>query len=155
KDPQGKSVTLASLRGNPVVLEFAGTWCLPLRDAHPELDQFAKDYKHLNVKVCMLDVREKSSANAVNDLKPYSFDLLLDADPVAKLYAIKKYPTYVVIDKDGYIVKTEAGYKKTDTINALRDALNQITADRAASQPQPKPEDKPEAPAPPSTALGA
>jgi thiol-disulfide isomerase/thioredoxin len=151
KDALGQTVTLASLRGNPVVLEFAGTWCLPLREAHPDLEQFAKDYKHLNVKVYMLDVREKSAANAVNDLKQFSFGLLLDADQVARLYNIKKYPTYVVIDRDGNIVKTEAGFKKPDTMNALRDAVNQITADRAASQP--KPEDR--LSVPPSAALGA
>jgi thiol-disulfide isomerase/thioredoxin len=149
KDGKGQSVTLASLKGSVVVLEFGGTWCLPLRDAHPELETFTKDYKDLPVKVYMLDVREKVKANAIDDITKgsYSFGLLLDADPIAKSYSIRRYPTYVVIDKEGNINKTEGGFKKVETINAVRDAVNHLTGASIAKQEVPaapaKPEDKP------------
>jgi thiol-disulfide isomerase/thioredoxin len=146
KDAKGKSVTLASLKGSAVILEFAGTWCLPLRDAHPELDALAKDYKHLPVKVYMLDVREKSSTNAIDDTKAFAFDLLLNADPVARLYNIRKYPTYVVIDLEGNIARTEAGYKKPETMNSLREAVNQIMDRRAGHTPAAASDGKPASP---------
>jgi thiol-disulfide isomerase/thioredoxin len=151
KDPKGAAVSLASLKGNVVVLEFAGTWCLPLRDAHPELEALTKDYAHHPVKVYMLDVREKSSANAIDDLSKggFTFGLLLDADPVARLYDIKTYPSYAIVDKEGTLKEVVGNYAKYDTMNSVRDAIESATG----GPPVPKPENPNPAPKPDESAV--
>ncbi len=162
KDSKGATVSLASLKGNAVVLEFAGTWCLPLREAHPELEALTKDYAHHPVKVYMLDVREKSSDNAIDDFTKgaFTFGLLLNADAVARLYEIKTYPSYAVIDKDGMLKQVVGNYAKYDTMNTVREALEAITGGPSVPKPEnpnpaPKPEDAAATPAPAPAPLPA
>ncbi len=42
--PDGGSVAAASLRGQPLLLNFWGTWCPPCVKEMPDLDRFAKEY---------------------------------------------------------------------------------------------------------------
>ena len=125
KTPGGETVALSSLRGNVVVLEFAGSWCIPLRDAHPELEDLAQRYKSKDVVVYLVNVREKAASNMVSDLSRggFTFGLLLDGDATAAAYNIKRYPSYCVIDKDGLLKLTEAGFVKSQTMAAVGNAI--------------------------------
>lgn len=42
--PDGGSVAAASLRGQPLLLNFWGTWCPPCIKEMPDLDAFAKEH---------------------------------------------------------------------------------------------------------------
>jgi thiol-disulfide isomerase/thioredoxin len=42
--PEGREITLASLRGQPLLVNFWGTWCPPCIAEMPELDRFAREY---------------------------------------------------------------------------------------------------------------
>lgn len=42
--PDGGSVAAASLRGQPLLLNFWGTWCPPCVKEMPDLDRFAKEH---------------------------------------------------------------------------------------------------------------
>ncbi len=126
KTPGGEVVTLDSLRGKVVVLEFGGSWCLPLRDAHPELESLTQQYKDRDVAVYLVNVREKSAANITADLRKAgsTFGLLLDGDATAGEYRIARYPSYVVIDKNGIVTRTEPGFTKTETMEAVGAAVD-------------------------------
>jgi thiol-disulfide isomerase/thioredoxin len=121
----GEKVSAASLRGKVAVLEFGGSWCLPLREAHPELQVMTEALKERGVAVYHVNVREKDPAanieRMVRDGK-YTFGVLLKGDEVAKAFGIKRYPTYCVIDREGMIAATEAGFTKNTTLVAVRQA---------------------------------
>jgi hypothetical protein len=95
---------------------------LPLRDAHPELQTMTQALKERGVLVYHVNVREKNPAVVVDEYGKagFTFTMLLSGDQAAKAFGVKRYPTYMVIDRDGMITATEAGYTKDQTINAVR-----------------------------------
>jgi thiol-disulfide isomerase/thioredoxin len=119
--PDGTKVSLASLRGNVVILEFSGSWCLPCRDAHRELAELQATMQGKPVRIYMMAVREKDPDNAAAVLSKggYTFGVLTGADATAKAYRVKTYPTYVVLGFDGEVLKIEGIYKKGETISGL------------------------------------
>jgi hypothetical protein len=70
-------------------------------------------------------VREKASENMVNHLQrnQNTFGLLLNGDQTAVEYRIKRYPSYCVIDKEGLLTHTEAGFVKAQSIPAVGQAI--------------------------------
>lgn len=121
KTSQGETVSLASLRGKVAVLEFGGSWSLPLRESHGEVQALAQRYKDRDVAVYLVNVREKNAATMSEELRKANatFGLLLAGDAVAKAFGIQQYPSYVVIGKDGMIALVEAGYTKERTVQAV------------------------------------
>ena len=128
--PGGAKVSLGSLKGNIVVLEFAGSWCLPCRHAHPELQESLGAYEGKPVKVFMLSVREKVREAAADDVRArgHTFGVLLDADAVAKQYNVRSYPTYFVLGRDGEVLKMIGGYTKGETIAEVKRVVDEALA---------------------------
>jgi thiol-disulfide isomerase/thioredoxin len=132
--PGGQKVSLSSLRGSVVLLDFWGTWCLPCKRSSPEIQKVHDDYKDRNVKVYGLAVRESSDENPINYMKEnnFTYGLLLRADDVARQFRVRLYPTFIVIGKEGEIVHIESSFDPQTTFPNIRSAL-----DRALGQGQP------------------
>ncbi len=119
KDLEGKSVSLASLKGRIVVLDFWGSWCGPCRR---ELPHFEALYGRYREKVAFLSVNvemEKSEeahlekARAFIAQNHYSFPVLPDHDGVAvNAHGISSYPTLLLIGPDGRIRYRNIGYRE-------------------------------------------
>lgn len=45
--PQGEPLTMASMRGRPVVVNFWATWCAPCVKEMPDLDRLQREYPHV------------------------------------------------------------------------------------------------------------
>ena len=116
----GPDVSLESLRGGYVVLEFSGSWCLPCRDSRVELDQLSKELEG-TAKVFTLTVRERSREAAAEEYRksPFHFGLLFDADKVATEFAIHRFPAFVVVGPDGSVAKVDQNYAKGATVPGL------------------------------------
>ncbi len=103
KSIDGKEITLSSLKGKYVVLEFWNTgcgWCL---ESMPELIKYYDKY-HQNIAVVTIVSKDKDSKwrKAVKDFKMEKLINLFDADgTVAKLYNIQVYPTHLIISPEG------------------------------------------------------
>lgn len=137
--PDGQKVTLSSLRGNVVVLDFWGTWCLPCKKASPELQRLADDFKSHPVKVYGLAVREQSDDKPIAYMadNKYTYGLLLRADDVAKQYKVKVFPTYFVIGREGEIVHIATGYDPDTTFPEIRAAIQRALGSATAKQAKP------------------
>lgn len=111
KDPSGKVVTRDSLRGNVVVLDFWGTWCLPCKKASPLVQDLHETFKDEKVQVWGLAVRERDKDKPIAYMKDngYTYGLLLSADGVAEQFEVVAYPSYFVLDKNGNIVYSVSG----------------------------------------------
>lgn len=101
------TVVLSSYRKlqQPVLLIFWTTWCPYCRDQLMEInDKYAQLTKN-NLGLLAINVGEAiGKVEKFVSLRNFSYEFLLDQDTnVARSFDIMGVPTYVLIDKDGYI----------------------------------------------------
>jgi thiol-disulfide isomerase/thioredoxin len=127
KGMDGKEVTLASLKGNVVVLDFWATWCGPCVAGFPHIDELAKKYAAKGVKVYGMNQKEdKETIDNFLKEKSLTVPVLLDAGDIADKYKVQGIPQTVIIGKDGLIKKIHIGYgpgEENEWDKEVQDAL--------------------------------
>jgi peroxiredoxin len=116
----GGSVTLSDLRGQPVVVNFWATWCLPCREEMPAIENIYQSYRDLGLTVIGLNLTsqdsEKEVAAFVEELN-LTFPIALDRDgSVSDRYRLMGLPTTFFINKDGVIVSVVVGGPMSQTL---------------------------------------
>ena len=120
----GETVSLSSLRGQPVVLNFWATWCGPCVNEMPFLEQVYQRWRPKGLVLLAINIRERTSA--VKDFmqqQRLSLPVLLDIrGDVADKYNIDAIPTTFFIDGNGIIRDKRIGaFPGTSAIeNSLR-----------------------------------
>ncbi|MFL5328310.1 MAG: TlpA family protein disulfide reductase [Gemmataceae bacterium] len=102
----GQTVSLASLRGKVVVIDFWATWCGPCRRALPELREFVSHFE--GKPVVLIGISADHNETALHDflaVNPLPWPIVFDGDggPIATRYNVNAYPTVFVIDQNGMI----------------------------------------------------
>ena len=117
KNPDGKEISLSSLKGNIVLLDFWASWCGPCRRNNPgvvelynkyQAKKWIKTVKGFTVYSVSLDQNAEAWKQAiqqdgliwpnhVSDLKGWS------SDGAAK-YGIRSIPQTVLIDETGFVI---------------------------------------------------
>lgn len=111
KSIDGTDLSLSSLRGKYVILDFWGSWCGWCIKGFPEMKKYYQKYSdRLEILgVDCNDTEEKwKAAVEKHELKWKHVFNPQDSDLPAR-YAVSGYPTKIIIDPDGKIVKTVAG----------------------------------------------
>jgi thiol-disulfide isomerase/thioredoxin len=112
KDLNGKPVSLLSLRGKVVVLDFWASWCGSCKQSTPIMQELVTRYKeNENVVFLFVDCFERTDAKTtvVNTKqfikeKQYDFNILFATDNIMPdAYNVSSIPTRFVIDKNGTI----------------------------------------------------
>ena len=110
-DLNGKPFTLSSLRGKYVILDFWGSWCGWCIKGMPDMKKYYEKYrgKFEIVGIDCNDSEQKwKKAVADNELSWINVkNETKDATP--QRYAVKGYPTKVVVAPDGKIAKIVVG----------------------------------------------
>lgn len=112
KDAGGTYVSLTTLRGKVVVLNFWSTWCPPCRDEIPSLNRLYERYGDNGLVV--LGVSTGSPASQVRGFlkdNAVSYPVLLDGLEVSRLYKVYTIPSSFLIDRGGVIVERYLGEK--------------------------------------------
>jgi thiol-disulfide isomerase/thioredoxin len=112
KDVDGREMTLASLRGNTVLLDFWATWCEPCRQATPHIQALHDQFKDKGLMVVGIDTNEaaeKASKYFVDGKYTFS-NLLGSGSDVIKNYGANGIPLVVLIDKDGVVRYVHRGW---------------------------------------------
>ena len=110
-DTEKKEITLESLKGNIVILDFWATWCGPCRMAMPVLSAFAG--KNIEgVKVFSVNVWEQDpeAAKKFFEEQKYSMQLVYGEKDSSDKFGFNGIPYICVIDKEGNIRYQENGY---------------------------------------------
>jgi cytochrome c biogenesis protein CcdA/peroxiredoxin len=107
----GRTVSLADLRGKAVILNFWATWCGPCRNEMPNIEQVYQLEKERGLVVLAVDFLEPAdSVQAFVDELNLTLPIGLDLDgTVNDLYRIPAYPTSYFIDGNGIIIKYKEG----------------------------------------------
>ena len=109
KDSAGNTVTLSEYKGKQdVLLFFWTTWCPYCRKGLKVLNEKHAQLLKDGVEILAINVSEpagKVDSFARNYALTFKTLLDLDAD-VAETYKLLGFPTYIIVDKQGYIRST-------------------------------------------------
>jgi len=110
-DIQGNPVSLSTLKGKTVLLDFWTTWCPPCRADAPALDKLYNKYGDKGLAIVGLSVSEERGV-VEKFLKdhPHSFPVVLTSEnEMPRPYQIGAFPTYMVISPDGTLASAADG----------------------------------------------
>jgi peroxiredoxin len=117
-DSNGAKVTLASLKGKVVLLNFWATWCGPCQVEIPWFIEFNKTYKARGLAVVGVSMDE----DGWKSVKPYlatkkiDYPIVIGTEDVAKAYGgVDSLPSTFIIDRDGKIAFAHTGLVGKDT----------------------------------------
>jgi peroxiredoxin len=112
KDTKGKDISLYSLKGKVVLLDFWASWCGPCRKENPNVVTAYQKFKDKGFTVFSVSLDNNKDQwiaaigkdgllweNHVSDLKGWNSD-------AAKLYGVRGIPAAFLLDKTGKIVAT-------------------------------------------------
>ncbi|MEN8957807.1 MAG: TlpA disulfide reductase family protein, partial [Flavobacteriales bacterium] len=111
-NPEGKIMTLESLRGKYVLIDFWASWCGPCRRENPTVVRLYNKYKDQGFDVYSVSLDKSKSKwvsaiakdklswpNHVSDLKGWG-------SAATRLYGFRGIPYTVLIDREGKIIGT-------------------------------------------------
>lgn len=110
-DLDGKPLSLSSLKGKYVVLDFWGTWCGWCIKGIPQMKEYYNKYKGKFeiLSIDCNDTQEKWKAGVAKYELPWLNVYNPRDSKVLSDYGIQGFPTKIIVGPDGKIVKTVVG----------------------------------------------
>jgi thiol-disulfide isomerase/thioredoxin len=132
--PDGKTVSLKSLRGKVVVLDFWATWCGACRLSTPAVQKLHERFSDKPVAVVGINIWERDGdpAEYLRSRK-CTFGVLVKGEKVAEAYQVNGTPTFYVIGQDGTILYAGTGYEpktEEEIAEVIEKALTQANRDQ-------------------------
>ena len=114
--PGEDAVSLSSLRGKVVYLDFWASWCGPCRVSFPQLEALRAELGGQGFEVYAINVDEVED-DALRFLAELPVNYLVVRDgsgATPQAWGILGMPTGYLIDRQGVVRKVHQGYKKSD-----------------------------------------
>lgn len=141
RNMDGKEISLASLKGKIVVLDFWATWCGPCKASFPAMQEtinrFAGNKEVVFLFINTLESKknlQETVRKYMND-KGFTFNVLFDSQepdtkkfPVMESYKAKGIPAKFIIDKKGNIRFKPVGFSGSneETVEELAAMINAL-----------------------------
>lgn len=129
KNLAGENVSLSSLRGKVVLLNFWATWCPPCREEIPSMVKLnqAMAGKPFQMLAVSIDEGGKEAVEKYFKSLGATLPTLLDTNQqIGALYGITGVPETFVIDPNGVILKKHVGpleWNHPDVVSFLEKAM--------------------------------
>jgi len=108
----GREITLASLKGKYVLINFWATWCAPCLKEMPSIESLYQKFRDRGFEVLAIASDKEGSAIVkpwVTKLK-LNFTIGLDSDGVvSRLYGAKTLPQSFLVNRKGEVVAAAIG----------------------------------------------
>jgi thiol-disulfide isomerase/thioredoxin len=123
----GAKLSLASLKGKVVVLDFWATWCAPCRAQHPLYEQVERRFRG-NPSVVFLSVNSDEDRALV---KPFLQQmkwggLVYFEDGLARAWNIDALPTTIVVDGSGRVSSRITGAEPERFVEMLNSRISAV-----------------------------
>jgi len=108
-DPDGEIITLSSLRGNIVLIDFWAAWCKPCRQANPKLRELYNRFRDNGFAIYGISL-DRNREQWLRGIEEDNINWIQVSDlrfwnsPVVSLYNVEAIPYNVLIDRQGKII---------------------------------------------------
>jgi len=126
--PDGKPLTLSSMRGKYVLIDFWASWCKPCRAAIPHWKEVYSKYKDKGFEIIAVSSdQDQTSWKKAMEQEQMAWPQVVDDFPekykpsrIGDMYQIRFIPFYILLDKRGMILAATADHQEIDdTLIAL------------------------------------
>lgn len=111
KTLDGEEVTLSSLQGKKVLIDFFATWCPPCRRELKEINEIVNEYPQDTYAILCVSVdRSKETVVSFMEKNGYDMTVLFDEGKhVSTDYGVGGIPALYLVDEEGNLVWHQAG----------------------------------------------
>jgi thiol-disulfide isomerase/thioredoxin len=123
-DPDGRLLTLADYRGQPVLVNFWATWCVPCRREVPDFVQLQAEWGD-SVQIVGVNLQERAvtvSQFAADFQMNYPLALDLDGE-VTKAYRLTGLPETFFVDSAGILRDHRIGAVEPEIARCIVDGM--------------------------------
>jgi len=126
-DLAGGTVTLSSLKGKVVVLNFWATWCPPCKAEIPDFIEVFDEYKDENVMFLGISSEEAGVLRSFSGIYGINYPVLIDkSGNVFSEWKVTAIPQTFILNAGGEIVFESLGMvSKSQLVSAIDKALGQ------------------------------
>ncbi len=115
-DSNGQKISLSSLKGKTVLINFWATWCGPCKEELPDIEAVSKQYASKGLVV--IGISEDRGDSLVDMVSSFArqhgltYQIVIDTNNIADSYGnINAIPTSFIVNKDGKIVEKWVGLR--------------------------------------------
>jgi thiol-disulfide isomerase/thioredoxin len=126
---------LEPVEGRVVWVDFWASWCVPCRRSFPWLNSMHHKYGADGLQIIAVNLdKDRALADRFLAEVPAEFALRFDpAGALAKQYGVQAMPSSYLIDAEGNVLATHAGFRTADTAayeQAIETALSKSRPQR-------------------------
>lgn len=108
-----KTIKLSDLKGKVVLLDFWYRGCFPCLKATPDLIKIQEEFKN---DLVIIGINDRDDKEDITDYYAYKkgnyFSTYKTETDISKNLKINAFPTFIIINQKGEVVKTEVGFDK-------------------------------------------
>ena len=112
---KGDTISLADLRGKPVIINFWASWCPPCRTEAPLIERTWLAYKDRGLVFLGVNIQDRKE-DALNYMREFSITYPNGPDPSGEIaidYGVSGLPVTFFINRQGEVVRRWVGAIET------------------------------------------
>ena len=121
-----KTVKLTDLKGKVVLLDFWYRGCFPCLKATPDLITMQEEFKD---NLVIIGINDMDTKEDITDYYVYKkgnyFSTYKTKMNISKNLKVSAFPTFVIINQKGEVVKTEVGFDKGSIRKTIKNLIKE------------------------------